>query len=97
MLPEHSSIKKYTLVPVTVTVGSADSNPKTIEVPAGLTCPTEISKDNWAGPETFGDTFTVTHNTKTTIIVTRTDQDSSWGMNLEIICRKGNINAFNQS
>ena len=76
-----------------VTFGRSESNTKTVRTPAGysdqvypkLSCPSVVSKDNWAGKVTSGDVFTITQN-GTTVSAKRTDNDGGWRMQLRIIC-----------
>jgi len=72
---------------MTVTIGSSGSNTKIVSVPAGLSCPSQASKNSWAGPEKHGDRFAISQ-TGTTLVARRTDSRSGWGMNLKIRCSR---------
>merc|ERR1711962_1727490 len=71
-----------------VTIGSSSTQTKSVIIPSGYICPSQVSKSNWAGTDTYGDTFSITQ-TGTNLLVTRTDRSSGWGMNLKIFCSKG--------
>jgi hypothetical protein len=49
----------------------------------------EINSGNWNGGDTYTDTFLATLNDDGYVVATRTDADSSWGMNLGFQCWKG--------
>jgi hypothetical protein len=71
-----------------VTIGSsAKKNAKIVSVPAGLSCPSQASKNSWAGPEKYGDRFAISQS-GTTLVARRTDSRSGWGMNLKIRCSR---------
>ena len=73
-----------------VTIGSSDSNVKDANVPAGYSCPSVVSKSNWAGTETYGDTFKITQS-GTTLSAKRMDNGGGWGMNLRITCTSAGV------
>ena len=66
-------------------MGSSEAQTKTITTYSEHTCPIVVNKDNWLGEDGHSDTFSV-RQTETDIVVTRTDSNSGWGMNLEFRC-----------
>ena len=71
-----------------VTIGPSNVDIKTATVPSGYTCPSVVSKANWVGSDTYGDTFEITQS-ETSLSAKRTDQGANgngWGMNLRITC-----------
>ena len=72
---------------VEVTAGRSSSNTKQATVSrADVTCPTEVSKDNWLGGETYDDTFVVVQS-GASLSVKRSDRDGAgWGVNLRFKC-----------
>jgi hypothetical protein len=83
-----------------VTVGSSATNSKSVSIPARYSCMQRdgafvVSKANWVGKETFGDTFKLSQNSsqgapglnsKSVLTVRRTDSTHGWGMNLQVLC-----------
>ena len=63
-----------------------------ITIDDGFKCPTTVDKTNWLDGDNWGDTFSVAQNGNQ-VTITRTDQDSSWGINLKFRCcpEDGNI------
>ena len=71
---------------VVVTIGSSNKNPiKSATIPAGYICPSVVSKANWVGSDTYGDTFEIAQS-GTILSAKRTDTEEGWGMNLRIRC-----------
>merc|ERR1719198_1930506 len=72
---------------VEVEVGGSKGTTKTVTVSGAgkKQCPTEVTKDNWEGDETYGDVFKV-EQSGDELKVTRTDFDSGWGMTLIFKC-----------
>ena len=72
----------------TVTIGSSGMQEKTV-TREGLTenhkCPAEVSRKNWAGTDTWGDTFEITQNGNE-VTAKRKDAESGWGMYLQFKC-----------
>jgi hypothetical protein len=72
----------------TLTIGSGPVVGQTFAVEPGYICPTIVSKDNWLGGETYGDTYAVTQ-AGDSVTVVRTDTgntDDGWGMYLQFKC-----------
>ena len=69
----------------TADVGNSRSGSKLITIADGVKCPTKVDKTNWLGSNNHGDTFSVAQDGNR-VTVTRTDQNSGWGMNLKFIC-----------
>eukprot|EP01052_Picozoa_sp_SAG31_P014868 SAG31_NODE_938_length_10882_cov_18.550032_11_plen_449_part_00 len=78
---------------VVVAVGpSRSGGPQRTEAPAGYVCPLKVSRENWLGGSTFGDTFVVQQSVTTGISVYRTDtgdQEAGWGLDLQFRCCRG--------
>merc|ERR1719461_2714992 len=75
---------------VDVTVGSSNSNPKTVIVDQMYICPCTVTNANWDSiaadwAQYSGDRFS-TSRTNDQLTVTRTDLDAGWGMNLKFQC-----------
>eukprot|EP01051_Picozoa_sp_SAG22_P004210 SAG22_NODE_220_length_14862_cov_73.769424_1_plen_1257_part_10 len=71
-----------------VTIGSGPVVGTVFPVTEGLTCPTLVTRDNWNGGDTWGDTFEITQDA-VGITVIRTDTGNTaqgWGMNLRFDC-----------
>ena len=74
-------------------MGSSEAQTKTVTTYGEIyrenyTCPIVVNKENWLGGYGYSDTFSVEQR-KTDIVVTRTDSNSGWGMNLEFHCCGG--------
>ena len=73
---------------VVVTIGSSNANTKTGSDPGGYACSKFVSITNWAGTDTYPDTFAVTQS-GTSLSVKRTDAPGAgWGMNLRFYCTR---------
>ncbi len=72
------------------TVGSNTAGgSKAVTIGTTHACPSTVSKANWYGSDTDGDTFSVAQS-GSTITVARTDAPgASWGMNLQFYCCPG--------
>lgn len=71
---------------VTAHIGSADAGPKTLNIGAGVICPTQVDKHNWVGDDDFDDQYEVAQK-GTEITVTRKDVgNQGWGMDLRVKC-----------
>ena len=69
-----------------VTIGSGGGGVKVVALDRKFVCPVSVSKANWLGSDSYGDTFNIQPD-KDTIVVTRTDAvGSGWGMNLRVKC-----------
>jgi len=66
-------------------VGKSSRSSKKITIPFNRRCPKTVSKSNWLQGDTYGDTFSV-DQFKTHVIVTRTDKNEGWGMELMFEC-----------
>jgi len=73
-----------------VTIGSnmGSSRWKMAAKPYGYTCPFHVSRSNWAGTDTYPDTFEI-HDQGALLWAKRTDHNGGWGMNLKIWCNRG--------
>jgi hypothetical protein len=67
------------------------SNPLVVSLPNnrdGAICPAAISRSNWLGGFTYGDTFSsrLSDISGSTLTVTRTDSSALWGLPLAFPC-----------
>jgi len=70
----------------TVNIGNSGSGSKKVYVDKKFVCPAKLSKANWLGSDSYGDTFSIVAD-QDTITVTRTDAPGSgWGMNPIVKC-----------
>ena len=44
-----------------------------------------VTKDNWLGGHTYGDSFSIS-TTDDTVTARRSDANGGWGMNLQFVC-----------
>jgi hypothetical protein len=80
-----------------ITIGSnhghnpgAKKKAQTVDKGFEVKCPKTITKRNWVGRDTYGDSFDI-DTSDGMIKATRTDNNnpkSGWGMNLKIVCEK---------
>ena len=56
-----------------------------INIAYGFTCPETVDKTNWIDGGSFSERFSISQDGHR-IIVTRTDSDEGWGMNLKFSC-----------
>jgi len=74
---------------IVVTIGRSSSNLKKASKPSGYTCPRYVSRSNWAGTDTYRDTFRIYNSASSTYLwAKRTDRNGGWGMNLKVYCDK---------
>jgi len=66
-------------------VGSSWSSSKSITIDDGFKCPTTVDQTNWLDGHHFGNTFLVAQN-GSRVTITRSDQATSWGMDLRFMC-----------
>jgi len=92
----HSRRKRSNGDCTTITVGSSETQTTTIAAYSEHRCPTVVNKDNWSIDimDYYADENQFTYNPdvfsveqrETDIVVTRTDSNSGWGMNLKFRC-----------
>ncbi len=69
-----------------VNIGSSKGGMKIVKLSRKFKCPSQLSKANWLGQDSYGDRFSIEAD-EDTIIVTRKDSPGKgWGMNPQIKC-----------
>lgn len=92
---DHSFDFEHRGSPVEVSIGSSTSNTKTVtDVGAGgLSCPKEVSRDNWLSEVNSSERFSVEVINGKDVKITRTfsvHSTDGWGLYLEIPCYESN-------
>ena len=64
---------------------SHSSATKTVNIDDRYRCPASVDKHKWIGGYTYGDKFSVEQG-EGQVVVTRTDRNHGWGMNLKFEC-----------